>query len=144
MTKFSMDTRVGFGDCDPAGIVYYPNYYVWIDRTFHALMRVHLGGHAFVCRELGAQGIGLMNAEMSFRSPARENDLLRVQITGIDWAEKRFEISYEAHIGARLVFKAVEMRGLFIPENGRLRAGNVSELRRRFGQVTQHTEQMEH
>ena len=144
MPHFSIDTRVCFGDCDPAGIVYYPNYYVWIDRTFHALLRVHLGGHALMCRELGAQGIGLMNAEMNFRSPARENDLLQVQITGIDWSDKYFEIRYEAHIGTRLVFKALEKRGIFILQDDRLRAGDVSELRRRLTQATQTTDQSEH
>lgn len=141
MTDFSIDTRVSFGDCDPAGIVYYPNYFVWMDRTFHELLRVHVGGHALMCRELGAQGIGLMNTEMNFRSPAHENDLLTVRIIGIDWLETRFEIGYEAHIGERLIFKATELRGVFIPVDGRLRAGNVADLRRLLEQAIQINEQ---
>lgn len=28
---------VGFGDCDPAGIVYYPNFFRWFDEATQAL-----------------------------------------------------------------------------------------------------------
>ena len=29
--------RVDWGDCDPAGIVFYPNFYRWMDRGFWLL-----------------------------------------------------------------------------------------------------------
>ena len=29
--------RIEFGNCDPAQIVYYPNYVVWIDQSTHHL-----------------------------------------------------------------------------------------------------------
>jgi len=57
----SYDYRVSFGDCDPAGIAYYPNMFKWIDTTFHDWMRIH-GGHATLCKRLEAIGIGLMES----------------------------------------------------------------------------------
>jgi acyl-CoA thioesterase FadM len=136
MTVFSMDVQVCFGDCDPAGIVYYPNFYVWIDRCFHAFMRERLGGHAGLCRDLGAQGLGLMEARMAFRSPAREGDKLVLEIAAIDWAAKSFTLTYRAHVGPRLVFEASETRGVFLRrENGRLGAGEVAGLKLRMGSV---------
>jgi len=133
MTIFSMDMQVSFGDCDPAGIVYYPNFYRWIDRCFHALLRERLGGHAGLCKALGAQGLGLMEARMVFRSPAREGDKLSLEITGIDWADKSYTLAYRAHVDDRLVFEASETRGVFVPrEDGRLRAGEVAGLRAMF------------
>ena len=132
MQNFPIDMQVSFGDCDPAGIVFYPNFYAWIDRTFHALLREKLGGHARLCKDLGAQGIGLMNAEMSFRSPATEGDLLHLQITGITWASKSFDVSYQAHVDERLIFEAVEKRGIFVRRDGRMSAGNVSILKDRL------------
>lgn len=134
MTNFTTSMRVSFGDCDPAGIVYYPNFFVWLDRTFHELLRVQHGGHAALCARLGAKGLGLMNVESNFRSPAREGDLIDLQITGIDWGKNRFEISYAAHVEGRLIFKAKEMRGIFIEENGKLRGGDVALLQELFEQ----------
>ena len=56
MAVFSMDQQVSFGDCDPAEIVFYPNFFRWVDRCFHEMLRQRLGGHARLCRDLGAQG----------------------------------------------------------------------------------------
>ena len=124
-----------FKHCDPAGIVFYPNFFAWIDRTFHALLRERLGGHAGLCRDLGAQGIGLMDARMNFRSPASEGDQLRIEITGIDWARRNFTVSYRAHAGQRLIFEAQEIRGVFIRRDGRMGAGEVDALKTRLAEA---------
>ena len=31
--------QVGWGDCDPAGIVFYPRFYAWMDTVSHVLAR---------------------------------------------------------------------------------------------------------
>jgi len=129
MLDFSADVQVSFGDCDPAGIVFYPNFFRWVDRAFHALLRERLGGHAGVCRDLGAQGLGLMNVEMAFKSPAAEGDLLHLRIVDITWARKSYDVRYHAHIGERLVFEAVETRGVFVRRDGRMAAGDVTPLK---------------
>ena len=136
MAVFSMDMQVSFGDCDPAGIVFYPNFFVWIDRCFHALLRQRLGGHAHLCRELGAQGIGLMEAGMNFRVPATEGDLLHIEITAIDWAARSFCLTYQALVGGQTIFTATETRGVFLRRpDGRLRAGDVAGLQARVSSL---------
>lgn len=35
----SVRVQVGWGDCDPAGIVFYPRFYVWMDTVSHVLAR---------------------------------------------------------------------------------------------------------
>ena len=35
----SVRIRVGWGDCDPAGIVFYPRFYAWMDNASHVLAR---------------------------------------------------------------------------------------------------------
>jgi len=135
MLDFSTDIQISFGDCDPAGIVYYPNFCRWVDRTFHALLREKLGGHARLCRDLDAQGLGLMNVEMAFKSPAVEGDLMQLRIVEITWAGKSYAIRYQAHIAERLVFEAVETRGVFVRRDGRMAAGDVSPLKDRLEQA---------
>ena len=36
---FRYPIEVKFGDCDPAGIVFYPNFYRWFDEAVHAAAR---------------------------------------------------------------------------------------------------------
>ena len=61
---FTHDILITFGDCDPAGIVFYPNYFRFLDRTFHAWLMTH-GGHKAVCAKAGARDIGLVPAHFS-------------------------------------------------------------------------------
>ncbi|CUH82275.1 acyl-CoA thioesterase [Tropicibacter naphthalenivorans] len=133
MSIFTRDQSVTFGDCDPAGIVYYPNYYRWMDGTFHEYLRAVSSGHSGVCAQLGARGLGLMESKLAFRSPAVDGTVLRYAIEGITWANKSFDITYTAHDGDRLVLEGMERRGIFIEKDGRLRAGETAPLRALLG-----------
>lgn len=133
MSLFERDQWISFGDCDPAGIVYYPNYFKWMDMTFHALMARH-GGHAELCRSLGSRGIGLMEATLAFRSPGYEGQTIRYGIERIEWSGRAFDIHYRATEGARLVLEGRERRGVFVARDGRLAAGDVAPLRAALGQ----------
>ena len=42
MIRHSYPIHVGWGDCDPAQIVFYPNYFAWFDQGAHLLF-AHLG-----------------------------------------------------------------------------------------------------
>jgi YbgC/YbaW family acyl-CoA thioester hydrolase len=39
----SMEFRLSYGDCDPAGIVYFAAYYPWMERVYNEW--TYLGGH---------------------------------------------------------------------------------------------------
>lgn len=129
MALFTHEITVTFGDCDPAGIVFYPNFYRWMDAAFHGFLRAHAGGHQTICAALGARGLGLMESSMVFRAPARDQDRLTYTIASIDWAERSFAIAYEAHIGDRLALLGRERRGVFVADNGDIRAAAVAPLR---------------
>lgn len=133
MSVFAHDVPISFGDCDPAGIVFYPNFFAWMDATFHAYLRARAGGHGSLCRELGAQGLGLMEATIGFRSPATDGDRLVFTITGITWSARTFALTYAAHIGDRLVLEGREVRGMFVRTDGRITAADVAPLKTRIG-----------
>ena len=76
----SVRVQVGWGDCDPAGIVFYPRFYAWMDTVSHVLAR-EMG----IAREsmlppgsdlLGFPGVG---TQAQYVSPARMDDLLEVR-----------------------------------------------------------------
>ena len=126
---FSREVHVSFGDCDPAGIVFYPNFYRWFDATFHGWLRAAGHPHEMLCAELGAAGIGLMDTGAGFRSPVRDGDRLRITARVEEWATRFVCVRYDAFVGDRLVVEGFEKRGLFIADGSRLKAGDVSVLR---------------
>ncbi|RST80047.1 acyl-CoA thioesterase [Aquibium carbonis] len=120
---------VSFGDCDPAGIVHYPNHFRWFDATFHALLRRWGGGHNAICAELGSIGLGLIDVGGTFRSPAVNGDRLDLVARIVEWNARTFRLAYKGMIGERLVVEGFELRGVFIREGERLRGGEVAPLR---------------
>lgn len=128
MTTHSLPYTVTFGECDPAGIVYYPNIYGWFDRCYHDWL-AGFGGHASLCRQLGAVGTGLMQAQARFRRPMRPDDRIVVTMTVADWGHKALTLHYEVTRAGEVTAIGTEVRGVFKPEGEGIAAGDMSELR---------------
>ena len=128
----SIQHRVTFGECDPAGIVFYPNIYGWFDRCFHDWL-AGFGGHQALCRELGAVGMGLMGSEAAFRRPMRPNDRIEIAVTARDWGRKALVLDYTVSLDGTVTATGTETRGLFIPGEKGLSAGDLAPLRARLG-----------
>ena len=124
--------RVTFGECDPAGIVFYPNIYGWFDRCFHDWL-AGFGGHAEVCRQLGAVGLGLMGAEATFRRPMRPNDRIAVAMTIRNWGRKAITVDYTVTLGETVTATGTETRGMFVPGEKGLTAGDMGLFRALVG-----------
>ncbi|MFN3312610.1 MAG: acyl-CoA thioesterase [Hyphomonas sp.] len=127
------EIHVSFGDCDPAGIVFYPNYFRWTDALFHRFLDDKVGGHARLCNNIGAVGLGLIAVEMSFRSPVAPGQSLMLRLDELAWHDKSLELRYSGHLGDRTAFVAMETRGVFMLQDGRMRAGPTAALRTRLG-----------
>lgn len=128
MSPFEIHYDVTFGDCDPAGIVFYPNIYRWLDRCFHDWLRP-FGGHAQICQGLGSKGLGLMEAQAKFLSPTTDGDSVRVQLQVTDWAAKSVVLSYAGFVGTRPTFTATERRALLIETDTGMKAGDMNALK---------------
>ncbi len=37
MLKYTLTIQISWGHCDPAKIVFYPNYFIWFDQSAHLL-----------------------------------------------------------------------------------------------------------
>ena len=69
---------VQWGDCDPAGIVFYPRFFEWMDRVSHALER-ELGITRDEMLPPGTAGFPLLSAQAEFLAPALMDDVLEVR-----------------------------------------------------------------
>lgn len=69
---------VRWGDCDPAGIVHFPNFFAWMDLSSHALAReMGIPREDMVAPRL--LGFPLVSAQADFLAPARMDDTIEVR-----------------------------------------------------------------
>jgi 4-hydroxybenzoyl-CoA thioesterase len=112
MTTSSTCIPVSFGDCDPAGIVFYPNILRWCDAAFHTHLRP-FGGHADLCEKLQAEGLGLIESNARFQSPLRDGDLLEIVTMIRDWGRRTLTVVHKGSAAGRSAFEVTEVRCLF-------------------------------
>jgi 4-hydroxybenzoyl-CoA thioesterase len=72
--------QVGWGDCDPAGIVFYPRFYAWMDNVSHVLAReMGIPREAMIPPGADMLGFPVVGTEAQYISPARMDDILEVR-----------------------------------------------------------------
>jgi 4-hydroxybenzoyl-CoA thioesterase len=106
---------VDFGDCDPAGIVFYPNFYRWFDRATHALARSAGLSMAQLKAERGWICWPLVDTGAKFISPAAPGDELTVETDISEWGRKTFRLRHIIKHGERLVCEGFEIRIIAVP-----------------------------
>lgn len=85
--------KIGFGDCDPAQIVYYPNYFDWFDRGTHQLFE----DAGVTLKALEAE-VGVLtpivDAQSRFISPARWEDNIEIESEITRWGSRSFTVTH--------------------------------------------------
>ena len=76
----SVRVQVGWGDCDPAGIVFYPRFHAWMDMVSHVLAR-ELGIVREAMLPPGPELVGfpVVGSQAEYLTPARMDDVLEVR-----------------------------------------------------------------
>ena len=103
--------RIEFGDCDPAGIVWFPNFFRWIDaasRLFFSECGVPRWEEA--TGTLGVIGTPLVDTHTRFVKAATYGDTLRIAVRITEWREKSFVQTYRATRGDDLILECEEVR----------------------------------
>jgi 4-hydroxybenzoyl-CoA thioesterase len=118
--------RVAFGDCDPAQIVFYPNYFKWFDTASLEFFRA-CGVPPWRELEAGSGIIGtpLVKASAKFLAPASYGDDLDIEISIAEWRHKSFVMKYTIRRGDTVIAEGEETRVFAIrdAENpGRIKA----------------------
>lgn len=95
---------VEFGHCDPSGIVYNPNYFIWFDQSVHALLAA--GGLSLkgLMTDFGIDGIPVVDYKCKFIGPARWGDELTITTSVTALHRCAFDIAHHiSNIGAAVV-----------------------------------------
>jgi YbgC/YbaW family acyl-CoA thioester hydrolase len=71
---------VAWGDCDPAGIVFYPRFYAWMDAISHVLAReMGIPRESMLPPASDLLGFPVVGTQAQYLTPARMDDILEVR-----------------------------------------------------------------
>ena len=124
---FSTEFTVAWGDCDPAGIVFYPRFYYWFDTAYQRWLQANALSQAILQERFGIIGTGAIDTGATFRSPLRDGDVMQVQARVSEWSERSFRVDYQCLSGDVLSAEGYEVRGWFKHIDGRLRSDVIPD-----------------
>ncbi len=139
MVKHTIRVPIEWGHCDPARIVYYPNYFDWFDHgTRHLFESVGLTFKAMV-DTYGTVGLPLVDARSEFLSPSKFGDFIDITSHVAEWRRKSLVIAHEVMNDGILAVRGREVRIWASPhpdEPGRLQTSAVPEaVKARFAKA---------
>lgn len=134
MTKSTVyKVQVMFGDCDPAGIVFFPNYLKWMDAaSLHFFMECGVPPWRDYEKLTGIIGTPLLEIKTNFHKSATYGEHLEVHTTIDEWRSKvviqRHRVFRQDRDGPTLLCDGTEVRA-FVQRlgDGRLKAVPVPE-----------------
>jgi 4-hydroxybenzoyl-CoA thioesterase len=127
--------QVHWGDCDPAGIIFYPTYFRWVDAATWALFESVGLGPKWMRDEHMA--MPLVSAQCEFLSPAVHGDRCEVRSLIARFGGKSFVVEHEiVRTDGRPLAKASETRvwGKYVGGPGTPMKGQTipDEIKERF------------
>ena len=103
--------RVEWGDCDPAGIVFYPRYFEMFEICIHSLFERATGMTKFQLRQkYQFVGFPVVDARAQFLSPAKYGDDVIAETTISEFRRSSFDVRHRVHNGDKLAVEGFETR----------------------------------
>lgn len=87
-----VEIRINWGDCDAAGIIFYPNYFRWFDECTQALLGSVGVGQRSLRDEFGIVGTAAVDASARFTAPVSYGDVLRATSFVERWGTSSFTV----------------------------------------------------
>ena len=94
MLKNTLTRRVEWGDCDPAGIVFNPQFFRWFDHGTTMLYEAAGWPKQEMLARFGAAGCPLVETRASFRAPCRFGDDVVIVTEIIEVKNRSFDIRH--------------------------------------------------
>lgn len=112
MFKNTRIIRVEWGDCDPAGIVFYPRYFAFFDACTQHLFEAA----GFPKQELRARfnvvGYPMVDTRAKFMVPSKFGEDIRIESTVEEFRKSSFDVKHMVYKGDTLAIEAWETRVL--------------------------------
>ncbi|MCD6673642.1 MAG: acyl-CoA thioesterase [Burkholderiaceae bacterium] len=132
MTKSTtMSVEIRFGDCDPAGIVFYPRYHRWMDAaSLNFFMSFGVPPWHVLERTIGVIGTPVLEHNTRFLKTATYGETLQIHTEVEEWRSKVFIQKHTITRGDDLLCESRETRAFCVRdpnERSRIRAIPIPE-----------------
>jgi len=135
MTANTVTREVEWGECDPAGIVFNPNFASWFDHCTTLLYAAAGWPKQTMVREFAIVGCPLVETNARFRAPARYGDVVTIESAFVEVGTSSFTVRHRVMLDDRLCVEATDTRVWTArdPETGRLKSTAIpAEIVRAF------------
>ena len=86
---------IEWGDCDPAGIVFYPRYFAMFDASTAALFSSALGmTKKAMLRHYDVVGFPMVDTRATFRAPCAFGDEVRIESAVTEFRRASFDVHH--------------------------------------------------
>ncbi len=122
--------HVQFGDCDPAGIVFFPNFSKWMDAASLAFfMDCGVPPWRELVKTRGIVGTPLLEIHTKFYKPATYGETIEIHTHVEEWAAKTLRQKHVVKRDGTVLCEGTEVRAFVVhdPETGRLKAIPIPE-----------------
>ncbi len=109
------EVDVMFGDCDPAGIVFFPNFSKWMDASsLNFFMKCGVPPWRELVKTRGIVGTPLLEIHTRFMIPATYGERLQIHTSVTEWREKVFMHQHVVKRGDDVLCEGSETRAFVI------------------------------
>ena len=120
------EVEVMFGDCDPAGIVFFPNFSKWMDASsLNFFVQCGVPPWRELMKTTGIIGTPLLEIHTKFIQAATYGETRQVHTSVDTWAAKTFRQRHVVKRGDTLICEGTEVRAFCVrdaADPGRIRA----------------------
>ena len=107
--------EVCFGDCDPAGIVFFPNYSKWMDgASLNFFRQCGLPPWRELKKTRGIIGNPLLEIHTRFMRPATYGERLQIHTSVIEWRDKVYIHKHVVKRGDEVLCEGTETRAFVV------------------------------
>jgi 4-hydroxybenzoyl-CoA thioesterase len=103
--------RVQWGDCDPAGIVFYPRYFEWFDASTILLFEKATGLKKIeMLEKYAGAGLALLEARASFKAASHYGEDLEIETQVTEFRRSSFFVQHKVAKAGIVALEGFETR----------------------------------
>jgi len=127
MLSNTLFRRIEWGDCDPAGIVFNPNFFSFFDHGTTMLYEAAGLPKQDMLKLYGIAGCPLVATNAQFKAPCRYGDEVEITSSIADVRKSSFDIRHELKKDGTLCVEGFETRVWTAkdPETGKLKSSPI-------------------
>jgi 4-hydroxybenzoyl-CoA thioesterase len=111
MLTYTRKTRIEWGDCDPAGIVFYPRYFALFDSCTTALFSEALGMSKYqFTRHYKFTGYPMVDTRARFFKATKYGDDVVVETTVTEFRRSSFDVRHRLLLDGELAVECHDTR----------------------------------